>query len=78
MSINSTTNSLRAIRESLNVTQETVARRTSVTNGTYLKAENGHRVRNDTAMQILVAINSILAEQGKEPVTLEQLGLNLY
>jgi DNA-binding transcriptional regulator YiaG len=70
---------LRAIRESLGVSQEGLARRTrSLTTRTVANAERGKRVTYDSATQILEAINELLAEAGKPPVTLDQLGLNLY
>jgi DNA-binding transcriptional regulator YiaG len=70
---------LKQIRLSLGVSQEGVARRTrSVSTGTVKNAENGRRVTFDTATQILEAINSILAEAGRSPVTLDDLGLTLY
>jgi predicted transcriptional regulator len=70
---------LRQIRNSLDVTQEAVARRTrSIGLRTYIRAEGGGRVTHDTATQILEAINELLAEAGKPPVTLDELGLSLY
>jgi transcriptional regulator with XRE-family HTH domain len=69
---------LRQIRESLGVTQETVARRTRIGLRTYIRAEGGGRVTHGTATQILNAINELLAEAGRGPVTLDDLGLNLY
>ena len=74
-----TATQLRQIRDSIGATQETVARRTrTIGLRTYIRAESGNRVTYDTAMQILEAINSLLAESGKPTVTLEDLGLNLY
>lgn len=73
------TTPLKQLRNSLGVSQEGVARRTrSVSTGTVKNAENGHRVTHDTATQLLEAINTLLAEKGQEPVTLDDLGLNLY
>lgn len=70
---------LKGVRQGLGVSQEEVARRTrSVRMGTIRNAESGKRVTNDTATQILEAINAILAEQGKPAVKLEDLGLQLY
>ena len=70
---------LRAIRESLSISQEGLARRTrNLTTSTVANAERGQRVTYDSAMQILEAINELLAQAGKPPVTLNQLGLNLY
>ena len=68
---------LRKIRDELGVSQETVARRTSLTTGTYRRAEDGYPVKYSTAQEILHAINSLLKEQGKAEVSLEDLGLTL-
>jgi hypothetical protein len=59
------------------VSQEKVARRTSLTTGTYRRAEDGYPVKYSTAQEILQAINSILREQGKAEVSLEDLSLKL-
>ena len=73
------TTKLRLIRESLGVSQEAVARRTMLGVRTYMRAESGKtRTRYDTAMQILQAINGLLQETGREPVTLDDLGLKLF
>jgi predicted transcriptional regulator len=68
---------LRRIRDVLGVSQETVARRTSLTTGTYRRAEDGFPVKYSTAQELLQAINSLLREQGKAEVSLEDLGLTL-
>jgi transcriptional regulator with XRE-family HTH domain len=68
---------LRRIRDGLGVSQETVARRTSLTTGTYRRAEDGFPVKYSTAQELLQAINSLLREQGKAEVLLEDLGLTL-
>lgn len=68
---------LKSIRERLGVTQENVARRTTLTTGTYRRAEDGNRVNYSTAQEILNAINSFLSEQGQPTITLDELGLNL-
>lgn len=68
---------LRKIREELGVSQETVARRTTLTTGTYRRAEDGHALKYSTAQEILKAINGLLRENGKNEVTLENLGLTL-
>ena len=68
---------LRRIRDGLGVSQETVARRTSLTTGTYGRAEDGFPVKYSTAQELLQAINSLLREQGKAEVSLEDLGLTL-
>jgi DNA-binding XRE family transcriptional regulator len=72
--------SLKQIREDLGATQEQVARRTqSVNLRTYIRAEQGKTsVRYDTAMQILEAVNGLLADAGRGPVTLDDLGLKLF
>ncbi|MFL5590475.1 MAG: helix-turn-helix domain-containing protein [Ktedonobacteraceae bacterium] len=70
---------LRAIRESLGVSQEGLARRTrSLTTRTVANAERGKRVTYESATQILEAINALLAEAGKPPVTLDHLDFHLY
>ena len=68
---------LRKIRDELGVSQETVARRTSLTTGTYRRAEDGYPVKYSTAQEILQAINSLQREQGKAEVSLEDLSLTL-
>ncbi len=68
---------LRRIRERLGVSQEAVARRTSLTTGTYRRAEDGYALKYTTAQEILSAINSLLSERGEPPLSLEELGLNL-
>jgi predicted transcriptional regulator len=68
---------LRKIRQELGVSQETVARRTSLTTGTYRRAEDGYPLKYSTAQEILQAINSLLKEKGKAEVSLEDLGLTL-
>ena len=68
---------LRRIRDGLGVSQENVARRTSLTTGTYRRAEDGFPVKYSTAQELLQAINSLLREQGKAEVSLEDLGLTL-
>ena len=54
-----------------------MARRTSLTTGTYRRAEDGFPVKYSTAQELLQAINSLLREQGKAEVSLEDLGLTL-
>lgn len=67
---------LKAIRESIGLSQERIAHRTrGLSARTVRNAEAGNRVTFDTAIQILNAINSALAEAGKEKVTLDDLGL---
>ncbi|HZO72838.1 MAG TPA: helix-turn-helix domain-containing protein [Ktedonobacteraceae bacterium] len=70
---------LKAIREHLGVSQEGLARRTrNLTTRTVANAERGKRVTYESATQILEAVNELLTEAGNSPVTLDQLGLNLY
>lgn len=70
---------LKQIRESLGVSQEGLARRTrSITTRTVRNAEDGNRVTNDTATQIVDALNGLLAENGRSEITLNDLGLTLY
>ena len=72
-------NQLKQIRESLGVSQEGLARRTrSITTRTVRNAEDGNRVTNDTATQIVDALNGLLAENGRPEITLNDLGLTLY
>jgi len=69
---------LKAIRESIGLSQEGVARRTrGLSTRTVRNAESGQRVTFDTAIQILNAINSALAEAGESAVTLSDLKLTL-
>jgi len=68
---------LRRIREELGVSQETVARRTSLTTGTYRRAEDGYPVKYSTAQEILQAVNSLLREHQRSEVSLDDLGLTL-
>jgi transcriptional regulator with XRE-family HTH domain len=68
---------LRHIREELGISQEMVARRTSLTTGTYRRAENGQPVKYSTAQEILQAINSFLREHNKPEISLEDTGLTL-
>ena len=69
---------LRAMRESLGLSQEGLARRTrSLSARTIRNAEAGQRVTFDSAYQILEAINNIHSEVGRPPVTIDDLGLTL-
>lgn len=70
---------LRAIRESIDATQEQVIRRTrDLSLRTYVRAENGQRITYSSAQQILEAMNSLLTDAKRPTVTIEDLGLNLY
>ncbi len=68
---------LRRIRNELGASQETVARRTNMTIGTYRRAENGYPVNYSTAQEILQAINSLLRENNRPDISLEDLDLKL-
>ncbi len=68
---------LRRIRESIGATQEDVARRTSLTLGTYRRAERGGAIKYSTALEILAALNGLLTEHGQSPVALEALELTI-
>jgi predicted transcriptional regulator len=68
---------LRRIREELAISQETVARRTSLTTGTYRRAEDGYPVKYSTAQEILRAINGFLRERHRPEISLDDLGLTL-
>jgi transcriptional regulator with XRE-family HTH domain len=68
---------LRRMRESIGATQEGVARRTSLTMGTYRRAESGKPVKYSTAEEILRAINNLLTEKGQPMVSLADLELKL-
>ena len=59
------------------MSQETVARRTSLTTRTYARAEEGKPVKYSSALEILAAINGLLAERSMHPVTLDTLGLTI-
>lgn len=70
---------LKQLRASLGVTQEQVLRRTrSVSLSTLKNAESGKRVTHGNAQQILDAINELLRDAGRPPVTLDDLGLTIY
>lgn len=74
-----TETALKQLRLDLKVSQEYLARRTrSISTGTVKNAENGRRVTQDTASQILEAINALRAEGNLPSVSLEDLGLNFY
>lgn len=68
---------LRRIREELGVSQKAVARRTTLTTGTYRRAEDGNTVKYTTAQEILQAINDLLRESNRSEISLEDLGLTL-
>lgn len=59
------------------LSQENVAKRTSLTTYTYRRAEDGFPVKYSSAQEIKDAINDLLAERGLPPVSLEKLGINL-
>lgn len=59
------------------VSQESVAKRTSLTTRTYARAEDGRPVKYSSALEILDAINELLTERGISPVTLNDLTLTI-
>lgn len=71
--------SFRQLRESVYATREDVLRKApaSLSAGTIRNAELGKPVRRSTAHQLLEAINALLSESHKEPVSLDELGLNV-
>lgn len=69
---------LRGIRERAHISREDIVRRGSqVSMATIRNAEKGARVKYQTGVQILTALNSLLAERGYPIVTLDDLGLDL-
>ena len=68
---------LERIRKELlrGLSQENVSKRTTLTTRTYARAEEGKPVKYSSALEILDAINVLLAERGMSPVTLDSLGL---
>ena len=68
---------LERIRKELlrGLSQENVSKRTSLTTRTYARAEEGKPVKYSSALEILDAINGLLAEHGMSQVTLDSLGL---
>jgi len=79
-SVATPTTKLKQIRESLGVTQETLVRRVEgLKLRTYVRIEQGKGAAlNETAEQILEAVNSILQEQGKPKIDMKDLELKLY
>ena len=59
------------------ISQENIAKRTSLTTYTYRRAEDGFPVKYSSAQEIRNAINGLLAERGLQQASLEELGLNL-
>jgi hypothetical protein len=59
------------------ISQENIAKRTSLTTYTYRRAEEGYPVKYSSAQEIKDAINSFLVERNLPQVTLDELGLNL-
>lgn len=59
------------------VSQERVAKRTSLTTRTYARAEDGMPVKYSSALAILDAINRLLGERNLSPVTLSDLTLTI-
>ena len=68
----------RVRKETLNgVSQEAVAKRTSLTTRTYARAEEGKPVKYSSALEILDAINRLLEERGLSQVVLHDLTLTI-
>ncbi len=59
------------------LSQEAVAKRTSLTTRTYARAEDGKPVKYSSALDILDAINTLLGERGMNAVTLDDLTLSI-
>ena len=59
------------------VSQESIAKRTRLTTRTHARAEDGKPVKYSSALEILDAINELLAERGISPVTLNDLTLTI-
>jgi transcriptional regulator with XRE-family HTH domain len=59
------------------VSQESVAKRTSLTTRTYARAEDGKPVKYSSALEILDAINELLEERGISPVNLNDLTVTI-
>ena len=59
------------------LSQEAVAKRTSLTTRTYARAEDGKPVKYSSALEILNAINALLADRSESTVTLDDLTLTI-
>ena len=59
------------------LSQEAVAKRTSLTTRTYAHAEDGKPVKYSSALEILDAVNALLAERSVNAVTLDDLTLTI-
>jgi transcriptional regulator with XRE-family HTH domain len=59
------------------LSQETIAKRTSLTTRTYGRAEDGKPVKYSSALEILDAVNALLTERGADAVTLDDLTLTI-
>jgi len=70
---------LERIRKELlrGLSQEAVAKRTSLTTRTYARAEDGKPVKYSSALEILDAVNALLAERNANAVTLDDLTLTI-
>jgi DNA-binding XRE family transcriptional regulator len=68
---------LQQLRNDVGLTQEELAQRANVTARTIRRAEAGRTVNYSTAMKIRDVINTVRSEQGKETITLEELGLTI-
>jgi DNA-binding XRE family transcriptional regulator len=68
---------LKALRAEVDISQENFARAAGVQVKTYRFAEWGKNVSYTTASKILSQMNMLRQEKGLEPVTLEDLGLQI-
>jgi DNA-binding XRE family transcriptional regulator len=59
------------------LSQEAIAKRTSLTTRTYAHAEDGKPVKYSSALEILDAVNTLLTEYGANAVTLDDLTLTI-
>ena len=65
------------LREALNITQEDIIRRCSISIRTVRNAERNLPLKRRSALQILEAVNSVMREKQKAELTLEDLKLNI-
>lgn len=69
---------LKEIRESLGLSQEELARRTrTVPTRAIRRAEEGKTIPYPMVKQILEALNVLLLEAGRPPITFQDVGVNV-
>ena len=69
---------LKQVREELGLSQYALAKKLKTLNmRTYVRAEQGEKVKYSTAVEIRDTVNELLKASGKPSVTIEDLGLNL-